>query len=117
MDADINKFKVTLTDLSLYIEPKVRGDILSSDNFFSEKVILVHPFSTKIEAKTIATDKKKRMVNLKVKLLEIEFSLKQVFYIRNIIDKIAFECQPLFSMIKHMNQSLGKASEKDLRQQ
>lgn len=86
MDADINKFKVSLTDLSLFIEPKVRGDILSTDNFFSDKVILVHPFSAMIKVKTISTDKKKMMIDVMLPLLEIEFSMKQVFHIRHILD-------------------------------
>jgi hypothetical protein len=40
-------------NVSLFIEPKVSSlDILQSDNFFSEKVIIFHPFTTRVMLKT-----------------------------------------------------------------
>lgn len=102
----------------MYIEPKVSSlDILQSDNFLSDKIIILHPFQMRIILKTrkdAKTNQQIKIWEINIPLIEFEISLKQVFMIKSIIDKLQEETLPLISLIKHSINSGKKEDDNKL---
>ncbi len=95
-----------MSEISLFLVSKIHGgDIFDQDDFSADKVFLIHPFSAQINLKMMISEKKQVFVNVIVPLVEIEFSFRQMFHIRFMLDQIIKECAPLISLAKHLKQS------------
>jgi hypothetical protein len=53
-------------------------------------------------------------MNVIIPLVEIEFSFRQLFHIKGIIDQIVKEAAPLISLAKHLKQSQNKTIKKEI---
>lgn len=66
------------------------------------KVQLVHPFDIAGEVKSHKEINSIPLINIDLRLIEIEASIKQIYYILTIADKVKQELQPIQAILKHI---------------
>ena len=70
----------------------------SEDFINSEKIVLIHPFMIKMDLENSEIqniNEKQVQIQLQMNILEIEFSLKQFYYIKYLYERIYEEFKPL----------------------